>query len=608
MLTWFRYHLERLVGRRSLGLILVMIGTLSLVALLGGVLARLAHPEHFLSYRSAVWWAVLRLSDTGYLSDEIDSVEIRGLSIALSVVGMAVTVGGIVAVVTQQMHRFLAALASGTTPVPFNRHIVLVGWNDRTPQLLQRFLAGDSGPIVLLVEDIALGRSRLASLGLRPSELDRVVLRAGCSYRPHELSRAGCSRADVVVMAASARAIAGDAEEDPRVVRTAYALSEVLRDAREDRPLVALEIVERSLVPLVHSVLPRARILASDRIVARVLRLVLQERGLVDFAMDLMTPHSGLRVEACSFPELTGLPLGAFRRRLTGGRVLGVLTKEGGAWSRIETMRDRVLCAGEKIMVFHDGTVRLDEDQNRDAPLSIPALPKSSRFEPKKRRILILGWNEAGADVIGACSTEPGGRYEIDVLSRSPAAVREQAVLSHAWPGRVEISHREGDPLTIELMPESELSGYDRFLILADRTGNPETADVRSLAIAMALEQRFAACKAGAFGVLELLQENHAIPLPHFEVITTPRMVAQVLESLASAADMDDVLGLTLDHHTTFVTRAAPIGEHASEDAVGMELRNFGFALLSILETDAGRLAVFAEPIRHPQGLAEIAL
>lgn len=409
-------------------------------------------------------------------------------------------------------------------------------------------------------------------------------------------------------MAASGRAIAGDAEEDPRIVRTAYALSEILAGVRAERPIVALEIVERSLVPLVHSVLPRARILASDRIVARVLRLVLQERGLMEFAIDLMTPHSGLRVEACSFPELTGLPLGAFRRRLTGGRVLGVLTKEGGAWSGLEMMRDRVLCAGEKIMVFHDGRVRLDEDQNPGAPLSIPAMPRSRRFEPKKRRVLMLGWNESGADVIGAFSNEPAGRYEIDVVSRVPVAVREQAVLSHAWPGRVQVSHREADPLSIELMPERELAGYDRFLILADRSGNPETADVRSLAIAMTIEQRFAHCRSGAYGVLELLQENHAIPLPHFDVITTPRIVAQVLESLASAADMEDVLGLTLEHHTTFVTRAAQIGAQASEDLIGMELRNHGMALLSLLDTDDGRLAVFAEPIRPPQGLVEIAL
>lgn len=271
-------------------------------------------------------------------------------------------------------------------------------------------------------------------------------------------------------------------------------------------------------------------------------------------------------------------------------------------------MRDRVLFTGEKIMVFHDGTVRLDEDQNPDAPLSIPAIPRSRRFEARKRRILVLGWNEAGADVIGACSNEPSGRYEIDVLSRAPAALREQAVLSHSWPGRVQVTHREGDPLSIELMSERELASYDRFLILADRSGNPETADVRSLAIAMALEQRFSLCKTGAYGVLELLQENHAIPLPHFELITTPRIVAQVLESLASAADVDDVLGLTLDYHTTFVTRAAAIDRGASEDLVGMELRNHGMALLSLVDGDRGRLAVFAEPVRAPQGLVEIAL
>jgi hypothetical protein len=608
VLVWFRYHLERLVGRRSLGLVVVMCGTLCAVALLGGLLARLAHPEHFTTYQSAVWWAVLRLSDTGYLSDEIDSLEIRGLSMALSIVGMAVTVGGIVAVVSQQMHRFLGALASGTTPVPFSRHTVLIGWNDRTPQLLSLFLASDSRPIVLLVEDIVHARSRLASLGLSPVELDRVILRAGFPYRPHELSRAGCARAEVVIMAASARAIAGDAEEDPRIVRTTYALSELLRDQNDERPIVALEIVERSLLPLVQSVLPRARVLASDRIVARVLRLVLQQRGLVAFAIDLLTPHSGLRIEACSFPELTGLPLGSLRRQVTGGRVLGVLSKEGNAWTSLDMMRDRVLCAGEKVMVFHDGTVRIEQPEDLDAPpMSMPMVPRSRRFEAKKRRILVLGWNEAGADVIGAFSHEPSGRYEVDVISRAPAAIREQAVLSHAWPGRVQVTHREADPLSVEFMPERELASYDRFLILADRSGNPETADVRSLAIAMALEQRFSSCKPGAYGVLELLQDNHAIPLPHFELITTPRIVAQVLESMTSVADRDNVLGLTLDHHMTFVTRAA-LAPNVSEELLAMELRHSGLALLSVIETPAGPVAVFAEPVRAPQGLVEIAL
>lgn len=603
IVIWFRYRLEKLLLRGSVAFVFTLVCLLTVVALSGGALARALQPGDFTSYKQAVWWAILRLSDTGYLSDEVESWEIRVLSMMLSVIGMSVTVGGIVAIVSQVMNRTLSALASATTPVPYSNHTVILGWTDRTPELITHFLARNERPIVVLVDDLKRSSRDLAALGLSRSASERVVLRAGSPHRPHELGRAACARSKSVILAATARAIAGDSDEGPKLLKSVFALRVALKNAPPETPIVAVEVVDRALVPLVQSALPRARVLKSDRIVGRILRLSLQARGLIDWGVDLVTPDSGLRVESFAFDEFRGLSISDAERLVVGGRLMGALVRSPSGRARLITQANYVIGEKQRVLVCHEGGLEIQRGLPR---LGLPPRTLVELGRPTLD-VLILGWNEAAADLIAALALEPLGRYRVDVIARTPARDREQEVLSQAWPGRVQVQHKEGEPMSIEYMSVDLLNNYDRFVVLADRGVAPDAADVRTLAVAMALEQRRRDLKSGAYIVVELLEEANELILPELEVAVTPRIAADVMESLACTEDAESALGMALDHQATFVSRVVEVPDFLLAEEVGPAVRARGGALLELRETSGRRLAVFAEPVLPPdEGLIEI--
>lgn len=188
MIRWAKYLVERWMLRGSWALVLVLVVLLALIAVSGGVVAYWLPGHHFSSLESAIWWAVLRISDPGYLSDDIPSIGVRALSVVLSVLGMSVTVGGIVAIVVQAMNMWLSQLGSATTPVPFRDHIVVIGWTDRTPHLLRKICSRYDGRIVVLLENVeATDVRRLARALSRKDDVERVTLRRGNPFRKQEL-------------------------------------------------------------------------------------------------------------------------------------------------------------------------------------------------------------------------------------------------------------------------------------------------------------------------------------------------------------------------------------------------------------------------------------
>ncbi len=324
ILRWIRYHFERWLLRGSPALLILLIVILALIALSGGLVAHLIS-DHFHSYKNAVWWAVLRISDPGYLSDDIPDIEIRALSVVLSVLGMSVTVGGIVAIVTQAVNSRLAYLASAITPVPFSDHIVLLGWTDRTPQLLRELLNNCRDRIVILLEVVGQEEvRRLARTVSTTQQLERVVLRRGTRTRKVDLTRAACQTARCIIIPAEIDTVAGNPAAGPRILKTLLALRSVFEHSEDDDASVILEVIDRSLIPLAEGALPQVQCLHSDRVLARTLRLGLQGHDLLDMAVDLARPHRGWKLQAIAADSYEGRTIEEISEDAPDSHLIGI--------------------------------------------------------------------------------------------------------------------------------------------------------------------------------------------------------------------------------------------------------------------------------------------
>lgn len=596
MLRSLRYLLERLLLQGSLALIVVLVLYQALLAFVGGAIAyTFDHPD-FPEYPKAVWWAVLRLSDTGYLGDEVADVRVRALSIVLSILGMSATVGGIVAIATQKLNVALSSWGSATVPVPFSGHTVLLGWTDRTLRLVLNFVESSQGRIVLLVPDVPAAKKALLSRGLTRRQLDRVVLRAGERHRPADLDRAGCRSAKCIVVPASG-SIGSETEGAARLLRALFALRERMRQGEGPVPTIAVELPDSALAPLARSALPGARQFQSDRVVGRLLRLLVQDRGLVECGIDLLTPHSGIRVEFLAIPALEGLTLAEADHWFSSGHLIGVVTRDAAGRRRLQLGPEATIGHGDTLCVFHEGEAKI-------CPATGAPGPGALRLELKSEplNILVLGWNEAAPDFLAALAQEPG-RYSVSIIASGSLTERLGQLSEEGNLAGVQIEHRIGDPICVSWMPGDELAKFDRFVILASPAAVPELIDVRTLAIAFALEQRQSELRPTAYLVAELLDETSQVVLSRLDVALTPRIAADILESLVFAQDSDVVSELTAAQQPLFVVRVVPKPEGGSPGEWRSALRQAGLAYLGPVPGSHGTPRILcAAPAPGPGG------
>jgi hypothetical protein len=170
-MTDLRFTFERWLLRGLHYRLFIAAAIVAFVAISAGIVVLMLDPN-FEEPGEAVWWSFLRLTDPGYLGDDVGVVS-RSISTVVTVLGYIVFLGLLIAILTQWMNALILRVESGTTPVAFKNHILILGWNHRTPsivlELLQtrgrvsRFLKDSVTPdlrIVILAEHVGHSSSR----------------------------------------------------------------------------------------------------------------------------------------------------------------------------------------------------------------------------------------------------------------------------------------------------------------------------------------------------------------------------------------------------------------------------------------------------------------
>lgn len=588
----------------------MLVVVLSGLALLGAVVARALPGTHFESYAEALWWSILRVSDPGYLSDDIPDLGIRALSVTLSVLGMAVTVGGIVAVVSQVLNSLLANLAAATTPVPFAGHVVLFGWTDRTPRLLRQLLKRPKIKVVVLLEKVGSHERHILSRTLpRGAASQRVVLRRGIPTRTRDLERAGCQSARSIIIPAAEEAVAGHPSAGAFALKSLLALRSLLAGSKGSRPLVVMEVVDRNLISLAEATLPGVRVLHSDRVISRVLRLGLQGPGLLSLADRIVRPDSSWGLSTLSADEHTGKTVGEVEENHRHGILLGAVVHRPQGKPTLHPDTQHRIAKGSELLVIHGPSPVLEGD----------APPPESLLRhlenPPPLHILILGWSEVIPDLIDELSLEQEARYKVDIVSEIPAKRRKRLLQSLPMAERISINHIVSKSLRLDSIEGLELGRYDRFLVPSDRSGLPGSSDARTLAFVLDLNQSSDVLKEGAYVTIELLEKEDLSLFPLVESIISPELIADVLISSALAPETHEALEKKLRLQQTYVTRVLPLEENSgvglNQLRSALRLRNA--ALLDIvpatLDGPGGRtlpiriLAVV--PAAHPLNRAK---
>lgn len=560
----FTYRVERWIVRGAQYRLLLVAGFIGLISVAGGALVLWWGTGHG-NLPEAAWWAFLRLTDPGYLGDDVGTVN-RTLSTLLTVAGYVLFMGSLVAIMTQWLNARMARLEAGLTPVARDGHVLILGWTNRTESLVEELLLSEGRVrrflrrhgardlhVVVLARQVDAARAQ----DLRDAVGDawderKVTLRSGSAIRMEHLARVDYRNASAVLIPGTEFEAAGSAAGDVHTLKTLLSLASDPAAGEDERksdagpetlPYVVAELFDGRKAILARRAYPgELEVLASDAVIARLLAQNVRHPGLSEVYGPLLSHGEGPEVYLREAPELAGRPIEAVVSAFPEGVLLGVV--RGGS----DGYRTHLNPPGGFETRPDDRYVVLARSYEATAPSGAPTDSPPPRgapggYEPtsRDRHVLVLGWNRRTPALLAELGTYEGERHAVQVLSTVPEARRRQAVERYGRPGdRVTVTHGEGDFTDAADLLAAGPAGYDAVVMVGnDRLRAEEESDARTVVGSLLLQEMLAEGAeepgGGPIVLMELLDPEN-LPLvdrSRAEVVITPRLLSHMLAHMA---------------------------------------------------------------------------
>ena len=563
---WLLFRIERWIQRGWLYQLAITAALIVLISV-GGGFAAWAATDAFEGPARAVWWAFLRLTDPGYLGDDEGAV-LRTISTVVTVAGYVLFMGSLVAIMTQWLHRRMALLERGLTPMTAQGHIVILGWTDRTLDLVrelvisrgraQRFLKRRglrSLQLAILAEEVTSARRQeLAEHVGQAWDVDDIVLRSGSLLDADDLARVDAAHAASLIVPATRAGNYDRLASDTRVVKALMTMNDASLARRSDipQPTVVAEFMESDSQTVAESLAGHAlEAVESDRMIARLLAQTTRHPGLAVLYRELVSNDHGPslyvqisnRLDGCSFREA--------RAWFPTATLIGVVRMQSGtAHSHLNPPPSFTLAPDDRLVLiassYDESTPVPSSDTLADAPVPSAPLPAKAPASASEQHILCCGWSPRIAALLHEYSSYTGTRFRITLLSVTPIAQRRAQLAEVELPEHVHLQHHEGDYTRASVLEAVDLASYDTVLFLgSDRFASGEEADARTLMGRLVAHAHTKSDVNPPAFVVELMDADNAPLLRSYpgDVIVPPALMSRMLAQITLRRDLGAVFG-----------------------------------------------------------------
>src|SRR5690554_4723574 len=172
-----------------------------IVILFFGTIIHYIEPNQFPTIFDGVWWAIITTSTIGY-EDYVPITFLgRSIGILLVLIGVGFVSNYFVALATTTVKK-QNNLLKGTMNVEVNQHFIVIGWNERTREMIEHIHHRNPNRPIVLID---------STLEKNPFERERnVYFLHGNAFSEEILKKANVKKADTVLITADA----GKAEID----------------------------------------------------------------------------------------------------------------------------------------------------------------------------------------------------------------------------------------------------------------------------------------------------------------------------------------------------------------------------------------------------------
>ena len=560
-IRFINFRLERWIQRGILHQILLVASAIALIAVAFGV-AGWASTEAFESPFEAIWWAFLRLTDPGYLGDDEGSI-LRTLSTIVTVLGYVLFMGSLVAIMTQWLAQKIERLDEGLTPISMRGHVVVLGWTNRTPEIvreiasargrLSRFLERASQRrlrIVVVTEEAVSERRQLLKAYLGPLHRQgQVYMRLGSESSLVDLARFDLARAGAIIIPGDEFRHADAETSDAHVVRSLLGLRAILESKGDsDRPQVVAEITDpRKAMAAKRALGQSIEVIRGNTIIAQLLAQAIRDPRLVDVILALLSHARGPSPYVKGFAAATGRHPASLDAHFDRAVVLGaVRDREGQARTFLNPPPDFEIETSDRLVLLARSSRDLVLEANLEAR-STPSLQVGQAHAREDRRVLVLGWSAKIGSILEELGRNETIHATITLVSRLPETLRSRSVEGFSWDAeRIRLEHVERDFTMAGVLEDLDPVAYDRILIMAStEMTTPDQADARTIIgyelVTSVIAESLGEGESGPEVILELVDPNSERLLTEADHL--PLLVPRILGHLAAHVALLGELG-----------------------------------------------------------------
>jgi hypothetical protein len=496
-MKFVRFQLERWIQRGVFHQLLFVAGLIGAISVIGGLVAWVA-TDQFRTPLDGIWWSFLRLTDPGYLGDDEGAV-LRIVSTVVTVLGYVLFMGSLIAIMTQWLNQTLRRFEAGLSPIAMRGHVVILGWTNRTPEIVRQLL-GARGRLRRFLEEHHTRSLRIVIVadevntelrqGLRTWLGDawrnrQIFLRAGSSLKRIDLERFDLPRA-VAIIVPGDEFVSGDAEtSDIHVVKTLLNLRQILEPMPEEAPpSIVAEVLNPLTVRVAQTTLKEGlEVISGDGIIARLLAQTIRDPRLAVVFLELLSHRHGCSLYVRAFPDLAGHHPTELNGRFERAVVIGaVRPKDGRFVACLNPPRDFRLERDDLLALI---APRYEDcvATGASGEWSSPDLAPRTDTPMAPRRVLVLGWSRKIGAIVRELAAPATADVELTLVSRLPKTKRQSILAGFDWDReRVRVEHVERDYAVSGVLEDIGLRDFNTIVLVASTLmKTSEEADARAI-------------------------------------------------------------------------------------------------------------------------------
>ena len=560
-----KFQIEQLLLRGAHARLLFIASLVGIVAIGGGLLVQ-ATDAPFDDNNMAIWWAFLRLTDPGYLGDDA-GLERRVISTTLTVLGYVLFMGSLIAIMTQWLNQKIRNFESGLTPIVRRNHILVLGWTNRTPAIVEELMRSEGRVrrflqlhgarglhVVILSEDVSLERTMELRRALGPLWAARkITFRSGIPLRMEHLERVDFRNASVIILPGADFAYGSADESDTLIIKTVLSIANQ-QGARRSQPLPLLvtELFDPSKIFMAQKAYQGIlEILATDVFITRCMAQNVRHPGLSYLFHEILSHRQGNSIYIRTFESFAGARFWELAGACPKAILLGIVRPHRERFlSILNPSEDLILESGDRLVflsqTYQDCEIPKDFSSEQSPPPPQPPSRERSQIQiERKRRILILGWNHKVARLIDELDDYLLEHFEISTLSLKPTVDREIELAQQGIDqGRVTVNHYEGDLTSLSDLEAAHPSSYDNVVMFGnDWLETQEKSDARTITGHLVLKNILEGYAQEPRILVDLMDANNIglFEEENTEVLVTPVMASHVLAQVALRRELNAV-------------------------------------------------------------------